>query len=87
MLPLLGLSLGSDLSVVLLGRAAQGQVGDGRSHEDRREGTYDDTEAHGEGETADALSTEEEDTEQHDKRRERGVDRTGQRLADTLVEE
>ena len=65
----------------------QHDVCDGRSHEDRRQGTYHYTEAHGEGEAADALSTEEEYAEQHDQCRERGVDGTCQRLVDRVVEQ
>ena len=64
----------------------QGEEGDGGSDEDRRECSEDNTKAHGEGETLDAFATQEQDTEQHDKRWERGVDGSSQRLVDTVVE-
>ena len=39
------------------------------SNEDRRECTEDYTENHGEGEAADACTTKDEDTQQHEQRR------------------
>ena len=49
----------------LLCLATQKQVGNGRCDEDRRNRTEDDTKRHGESEGLDALSTEEENAEQH----------------------
>ena len=69
------------------GPLAQEQVGDGRGNEDGGYGAEDNTKRHGEGKSLDALATQEEDAEQHDERGERGVDGTGQRLVDTVVEE
>ena len=42
------------------------EIGDGRSNEDGRQRTEDNTQDHGEGEAADAGTTEDEDAEEHD---------------------
>ena len=72
-----GVSLAAGLTILLcFGHfvgvdrlALEHPVGHRRSDEDGAERTEDHTEDHGEGEAADALTTQEEDAEQHDERR------------------
>ena len=61
------------LDGLFLDLATHHAVGDGRSDEDGRERSEDDTERHGEGEALDAAAADEQDAEQHNQRRERGV--------------
>ena len=72
--------------LLLLDLATHHAVGDRRSNEDRRQRTEDNTQRHSEGKALDAATTDEQDAEQHDQRRERGVDGTSQRLVDGVVE-
>ena len=67
-------------SLFFLNGTAQGQVSHGSCDEERAEGTEDDTENHGESETADTYTTEDEDTQQHNQCGNRGVDGTCQCL-------
>ena len=66
--------------------AAQCHVGNRSSNEDRGESTEYHTENHCEREAADAVTTEDEDTEQYDQCSERGVHGTGQCLIQRVVE-
>ncbi len=75
------------LCVVLTDGASHHQEGGGGSDEDGREGTEDNTEDHGEGEAADAVTTKDEDTQQHDQRGHGGVDGTCQGLVQRTVEQ
>ena len=68
-------------------RLAQREEGDGSRDKDGRERSKDNTKTHRKGKTLDALATKEEDAEQHDERRERGVDGAGKGLVDAVVEQ
>ena len=67
--------------------ATHGDVSYRSSNEERRQGTEDNTQNHSEREAADGVTTEDEDTEQHDQGRYRGVDGTSQRLVQRVVEQ
>ena len=76
-----------DESLFLFDLATHGEICGGSCDEDGRQRTEDHTEDHGKSKAADACSTEDEDTEQHDEGRHRGVDGTCERLVERVVEE
>lgn len=64
--------------VGLLHLVAHDEVCHRGSHEERGEGSEDDTQNHGEREAADAVTSEDEDADEHDERTLSGVERTCQ---------
>ena len=73
--------------VILTDGATHHEEGGRCCDEDRRQGTEDNTQDHGEGEATDAVTTEDEDTQQYDQRRDRGVDGTSQCLVQRTIEQ
>ena len=74
-------------SVVLTDGLTHHEEGGRCRDEDRRQRTEDNTEDHGEGEAADAVTTEDEDTQQHNQRGHGGVDGTCQGLVQRGIEQ